>query len=96
MGGLTFLVDGKMCVGVLDGDLMVRFDLQIHESALEREGCREMDFASRPLQGFVLSIAGDESRRGPRALDRAGPGLNPRARASKKKRRPGGGSPSPQ
>ena len=54
MGGLTFMVDDKMCVGVLRDDLMVRLDPREYESALSKKGCRRMDFTGRPMKGFVL------------------------------------------
>ena len=54
MGGLTFMVNGKMCVGVHGDELMVRMDPGAHENALEREGCRVMDFTGRPMKGFVF------------------------------------------
>ncbi len=53
MGGLTFMVNDKMCVGVFKDDMMVRIDPEIYEASLERKGCREMDFAKRPMIGFV-------------------------------------------
>lgn len=59
MGGLTFMVNDKMCVGILSNDLMVRLDPSNYESALEMEGCREMDFTGRPMKGFVfVSVEG--------------------------------------
>ena len=54
MGGLTFMVNDKMCVGILGDDLMARIDPDIYEKALERRGCREMDFTGRPMKGFVF------------------------------------------
>lgn len=54
MGGLTFMVNNKMCVGVLNDDLMLRIDPADYEKALERTGCREMDFTGRPMRGFVF------------------------------------------
>ena len=54
MGGLTFMVNDKMCVGILKDNLMVRIDPDIYEKVLEREDCREMDFTGRPMRGFVL------------------------------------------
>ena len=54
MGGLTFMVNGKMCVGITSDDLMARFDPEEYEKALERKGCREMDFTGRPMKGFVF------------------------------------------
>src|SRR5688500_6641076 len=54
MGGLTFMVNGKMCVGVVSDDLMVRLAPEEYEKALERKGCREMDFTGKPMRGFVF------------------------------------------
>ena len=54
MGGLTFMVNGKMCVGVLKDELMVRLDPAVYEVALKRKGCRPMDFTGKPMKGFVF------------------------------------------
>jgi len=54
MGGLTFMVNDKMCVGILGDNLMMRIDPDIYEKVLERTGCREMDFTGRPMRGFVF------------------------------------------
>ena len=54
MGGLTFMVNDKMCVGILNDDLMVRINPDIYELVLEKKGCREMDFTGRPMKGFVF------------------------------------------
>ena len=37
MGGLTFIVNDKMCVGILNDDLMARVDPAVYESVLEKE-----------------------------------------------------------
>lgn len=54
MGGLTFMVNNKMCIGILNDDLMARIDPAVYETALEKRGCREMDFTGRPMKGFVF------------------------------------------
>ncbi|MBR9999165.1 MAG: TfoX/Sxy family protein [Cyclobacteriaceae bacterium] len=54
MGGLTFMVDDKMCVGIVKNTLMARIDPEKYGEALGKEGCREMDFTGRPMKGFVL------------------------------------------
>lgn len=54
MGGLTFLVDDKMCVGVVGDNLMARIDPEIYEVALQKTGAREMDFTGRPMKGYVF------------------------------------------
>jgi TfoX/Sxy family transcriptional regulator of competence genes len=54
MGGLTFMVNNKMCVGVIKDEMMCRIDPEIHESLVEMTGCRTMDFTKRPMKGYVL------------------------------------------
>jgi TfoX/Sxy family transcriptional regulator of competence genes len=54
MGGLAFMVKGKMCVGVIGGDMMARIDPDVYESALQRPGCRPMDFTGKPMKGWVF------------------------------------------
>lgn len=54
MGGLTFMYNGKMCVGIIKDELMCRIDPEIHEEAIRKKGCRTMDFTNRPMQGYIL------------------------------------------
>lgn len=54
MGGLTFMVNDKMCMGILDERLMARIDPEQYEQALTKKGCREMDFTGRPMKGFLF------------------------------------------
>jgi TfoX/Sxy family transcriptional regulator of competence genes len=54
MGGLTFMYNGKMCVGIIKDELMCRIDPALHEQSVERTGCRTMDFTNRPMMGYVL------------------------------------------
>ncbi|HMP83204.1 MAG TPA: TfoX/Sxy family protein [Verrucomicrobiota bacterium] len=54
MGGLCFLVNEKMCVGVEKERLMVRLDPDVYDTALQRKGCVPMDFTGRPMRGFVF------------------------------------------
>jgi TfoX/Sxy family transcriptional regulator of competence genes len=53
-GGLCFMVNDKMCVGVEQERLMVRLDPERCADALEMEGCVPMDFTGRPMKGFVF------------------------------------------
>ena len=60
MGGLVFMVNGKMCVGI-DMDkvthidrLMVRVGKLPYEELLKREGSREMDFTGKVMRGFLF------------------------------------------
>jgi TfoX/Sxy family transcriptional regulator of competence genes len=54
MGGICFMVDGKMCVGVEKTRLMARIDPLLYDEALRKKGCVPMDFTGRPLRGFVF------------------------------------------
>ena len=54
MGGLTFMVNDKMCVGIIKDELMCRVDRDIHEELIKKPGCRTMDFTKRPMIGYVL------------------------------------------
>jgi hypothetical protein len=54
MGGLTFMIDEKMCVGVMKDELMCRINPDIYAAALQRKGCHQMAFGGRVLKGFVL------------------------------------------
>ncbi|HSC54905.1 MAG TPA: TfoX/Sxy family protein [Phnomibacter sp.] len=63
-GGLCFMVNDKMCVGVEAERLMVRLDPTKTEEVLEKEGCQPMDFTGRVMKGFVfVDIAVLETKR---------------------------------
>lgn len=89
MGGLCFMVRGKMCVGVEKERLMVRIDPCECESALRRKGCVPMDFTGRPMRGFVF--VKPEGLVSPRDLNvwlELALAFNPRAASSKGKKKP--------
>lgn len=84
MGGLCFMVDGKMCLGVETDRIMVRLDPAVYESALQNPGCRPMDFTGRPMKGFVwvtrVAVGTDQGLHDWAALALE---FNPRAKSSK-------------
>lgn len=86
MGGLCFMVDDKMCVGVEKERLMVRIDPEIQEKALSMKGAAPMDFTGRPMRGFVFVDAKDVASDADLGawLDLALE-FNPRAKSSKPK-----------
>lgn len=53
-GGLSFLLDGKMCCGVVKDELMARVGAEGHADALKQPHVRSMDFTGKPLKGFVF------------------------------------------
>ena len=85
-GGICFMVNDKMCVGVNRDEIMARINPDIYQEALKKKGCKEMDFTGRPMKGFVFlvdeAIDLDEDLHTwlQLALD-----FNPLAKASKKK-----------
>ena len=88
MGGLTFMLNDKMCVGIIKDELMCRIDPALHDAVIEKTGCRTMDFTSRPMSGYILV---DESGMKTNeevnywinlALD-----FNPKAKSSKNKKK---------
>lgn len=85
-GGLCFLVDGKMCVGIVKEELMVRIAPENQDLYLEEKGCRLMDFTQNSMKGFLfitpegVDMDDDLSKWVNRCLD-----FNPRAKSSRKK-----------
>jgi len=60
-GGLAFLLDGKMFCGIVKDDLMVRVGPERYEAALVEAHVRPMDFAGRPMNGYVFVGPGGSS-----------------------------------
>ena len=54
MGGLTFMYNDKMCIGIIKDELMCRIDPTLHDTVVEKIGCRSMDFTKRPMKGYVM------------------------------------------
>jgi TfoX/Sxy family transcriptional regulator of competence genes len=52
-GGVAFLLDGKMFVGIVKDDLMVRVGPERYDEALARAHVRPMDFSGKPMVGFI-------------------------------------------
>jgi TfoX/Sxy family transcriptional regulator of competence genes len=53
-GGLCFMVNDKMCVGVEQERLMLRIDPAKYDEVMEKEGCTPMDFTGKVMKGFVF------------------------------------------
>ncbi len=50
MGGLTYMVDGKMCIGIVKNNLMARIGPDVYEDELKLDGCNVMDFTGRQMK----------------------------------------------
>jgi len=53
-GGIAFLTDGNMTVGVTGDDLLVRVGPEATDAALARPGARLFDMTGRPMRGWVV------------------------------------------
>lgn len=53
-GGLCFMVNDKMCVGVESERMMVRLDPGKYDEVMEKEGCQPMDFTGKVMKGYVF------------------------------------------
>lgn len=87
-GGLCFMVDQKMCIGVVKDQLMVRLDPEEYEEMLSRDGCEPMNFTGRTMKGFVFvnSEGYDLDEDLAFWVDRA-LAYNPKAKASAKRKK---------
>ncbi|MFV1884443.1 MAG: TfoX/Sxy family protein [Balneola sp.] len=87
-GGLCFLVNDKMCIGIIKDNFMARIDPEIEQDALSRKGARPMDFTKKPMKGYLYVS--------PEGVDREDDleywidlclEFNPKAASSKKKKK---------
>lgn len=66
-GGLAFLADGRMFVGIRSSSIMARVGIERHQDALSMPHVRVMDFTGRPMKGYVYvdppAVAADEDLR---------------------------------
>lgn len=53
-GDMTFMVNGKICVGISKKDLMVCLDPAVHWRRSQAKGCREMNVTGKPMKGIVF------------------------------------------
>ena len=87
-GGITYMVDEKMCVGIVGQSLMLRIDPDDEAAIRKVEGVRDMNFTGRPMKGYLyvdpdaIDDEGDLSYFIDKALE-----FNPKAKASKKKKK---------
>lgn len=62
MGGLVFMVNDKMCVGIHidkkygDSLLMARIGEDAYQVEIDKEVCLPMDFTGRPMKGYIFII----------------------------------------
>lgn len=87
-GGLCYMVDQKMCIGIVKEEMMARINPNIYESSLKEEGINKMNFTGRPMKGYIFiqpQIWDQDDKLEywiQKCLD-----FNPLAKASKKKKK---------
>lgn len=86
MGGLCYMVENKMCIGIVKDHLMCRVGTEVYKECLKINGARPMDFTGRPMNGYVfvapegIDLEEDLENWIQKCID-----FNPLAKASKKK-----------
>lgn len=53
-GGIAFMINDKMCVGVNNEDLILRCEPEMTEKLLSKKGVRLFDLTGRPMKGWLL------------------------------------------
>ena len=53
-GGIGFMIDGNMAIGVIGDEMIVRLSPEEAETALAEDGVREFDFTGRPMKGWIF------------------------------------------
>ncbi len=53
-GGIAYLLNGNMCVGVHKNELIIRYDPKITEEVTGNKDVRPFDITGRPMKGWSL------------------------------------------
>jgi TfoX/Sxy family transcriptional regulator of competence genes len=53
-GGIAFMVNDKMCVGVDKDAMMLRCEPEMTEELLTKKGARPFDLTGKPMKGWLL------------------------------------------
>ncbi len=53
-GGIAFMINDKMCVGVDKNDLMIRCTPEMNDELLSKKGVRPFDLTGKPMKGWLL------------------------------------------
>jgi hypothetical protein len=53
-GGIAFMVNGRMAVGVTKERMMVRTGAEAYEGSLKKPHVKPMDFTGRPMKGMIF------------------------------------------
>lgn len=53
-GIYSFMVHGKMCIGVGEEEMLCRIDPALHDEAVQQSGCRAMEVNGRIYKGYIF------------------------------------------
>jgi len=53
-GGLAFMINDKMCVGIVKDELMLRVMEEVYDSLLEQNHVRPMNFTGKTMRGMLF------------------------------------------
>lgn len=87
-GGICFMLNDKMCVGVSKEEMMCRIDPEKYEMLMEKPGTREMNHNGRIAKGIIF--VGPEGMHKKKDFDhwiQLCLEYNPKAKATKKKKK---------
>ena len=85
--GVTFMVNGKMCVCVSGDEMLCRFDPALQETVVEKNGFRAMKMKGREYKGYgYVSPDALKSKKDFDYWVNLCLAFNSRAKASKKKK----------
>ena len=85
--GVTFMVNGKMCISVSGEELMCRFDPTLQETVEKKNGFRTMIMKGREYKGYgYISPEGIKSKKDFDFWISLALEFNSKAKASKKKK----------
>jgi TfoX/Sxy family transcriptional regulator of competence genes len=87
MGGICYLVNDKMCAGIVNNKLMARLDPEYTDKALGLKGATLMDFTGKTMKGFLfIEPEGTDMEKDLEYWIDLCLEFNPRAKSSKKKK----------
>jgi len=57
-GGIAFMINDKMCVGVHKDDLILRCEPDMTDELIVKKGARPFDLSGKPMKGWLLVESG--------------------------------------
>ena len=53
-GGLTFMVNGKICIGIKSNKILVRIDPLLHDKEVQGSGVLPMNHSGKDVPGYLF------------------------------------------